>query len=439
MGVYGTTIITGATPVVNGTSGRILYNNSSAVGEATVTGTLGSVVLSTAPTLTGPVTISEAVGSSGLTITGATQTTSQPALNITQTWNAGAVTFTGLKFNVTDTASAVSSLLIDLQANGASNFKVRRGGGGNRTAVTVTDPAQGSFTFGLTGNANEMNVSGTVSCAANLSWGNGWYTLGGAGGSGVTSTWSTLNGNIALIPGTTNIVEQRNGTNAQTFNLGCTYTSSTSYEYLSLSCQSSVGHIGMTKGSGGGTARVLQIDYGGTTTSALTIPAAITGAVVIAGGSVGATTAITLGGATQTATSGTYIVTQTTGIFNPSSTSTMVAVQSYINPTINYSAGTPGAGSYEALKIAAVETALPTGTNYLIRASAGATGFTDKFLVRNNGAIYTADTTLLHTIAALTDGAAAATATMTNAPAAGNPTKWIPIDDNGTTRYIPAW
>lgn len=40
---------------------------------------------------------------------------------------------------------------------------------------------------------------------------------------------------------------------------------------------------------------------------------------------------------------------------------------------------------------------------------------------------------------ALTDGAAAATGTLTNAPAAGNPTKWIPIDDNGTTRYIPAW
>jgi len=29
--------------------------------------------------------------------------------------------------------------------------------------------------------------------------------------------------------------------------------------------------------------------------------------------------------------------------------------------------------------------------------------------------------------------------TLTNAPAAGNPTKWIPIDDNGTTRFIPAW
>ena len=34
---------------------------------------------------------------------------------------------------------------------------------------------------------------------------------------------------------------------------------------------------------------------------------------------------------------------------------------------------------------------------------------------------------------------AAATGTLTNAPAAGNPTKWIAIDDNGTTRYIPAW
>lgn len=40
---------------------------------------------------------------------------------------------------------------------------------------------------------------------------------------------------------------------------------------------------------------------------------------------------------------------------------------------------------------------------------------------------------------AFTDGAAAQTGTLTNAPAAGNPTKWIPINDNGTTRYIPAW
>lgn len=40
---------------------------------------------------------------------------------------------------------------------------------------------------------------------------------------------------------------------------------------------------------------------------------------------------------------------------------------------------------------------------------------------------------------ALTNGGAAAIGTLTNAPVAGNPTKWIGINDNGTTRYIPTW
>jgi hypothetical protein len=47
--------------------------------------------------------------------------------------------------------------------------------------------------------------------------------------------------------------------------------------------------------------------------------------------------------------------------------------------------------------------------------------------------------TLLRSSVALTNGAGASTGTLTNAPAAGNPTKWVPISDNGTTRYIPAW
>ena len=47
--------------------------------------------------------------------------------------------------------------------------------------------------------------------------------------------------------------------------------------------------------------------------------------------------------------------------------------------------------------------------------------------------------TLARSSVALTDGAAAAAGTLLNAPVAGNPTKWVPIDDNGTTRYVPAW
>lgn len=56
------------------------------------------------------------------------------------------------------------------------------------------------------------------------------------------------------------------------------------------------------------------------------------------------------------------------------------------------------------------------------------------------GTITTSATTFLHrTTGTLANGAAAQAGTLLNAPAAGNPTKWIPIDDNGTTRYIPAW
>lgn len=39
----------------------------------------------------------------------------------------------------------------------------------------------------------------------------------------------------------------------------------------------------------------------------------------------------------------------------------------------------------------------------------------------------------------LANGAGAASGTLTNAPSGGNPTKWIAINDNGTTRRIPAW
>lgn len=56
-----------------------------------------------------------------------------------------------------------------------------------------------------------------------------------------------------------------------------------------------------------------------------------------------------------------------------------------------------------------------------------------------SGGITHGSATLLTTTTALTNGAAAAAGTLTNAPTAGNPTKWVPINDNGTTRYIPAW
>jgi hypothetical protein len=39
----------------------------------------------------------------------------------------------------------------------------------------------------------------------------------------------------------------------------------------------------------------------------------------------------------------------------------------------------------------------------------------------------------------ITGGGTGNAPTLTAGPVAGNPTKWLPYDDNGTTRYIPSW
>jgi hypothetical protein len=56
-----------------------------------------------------------------------------------------------------------------------------------------------------------------------------------------------------------------------------------------------------------------------------------------------------------------------------------------------------------------------------------------------DGYFYHLDNVLFRGKVSLQDGTGAATATMTNSPVAGNPTKWIAISDNGVTRRIPAW
>jgi len=67
-------------------------------------------------------------------------------MNLAATWNAGGVAFTGVKMNITDTASAASSKLLDLQVGGASKFQVRKD-----AIVTVGDPTStgGLEVYGL--------------------------------------------------------------------------------------------------------------------------------------------------------------------------------------------------------------------------------------------------------------------------------------------------
>lgn len=99
---------------------------------------------------------------------------------------------------------------------------------------------------------------------------------------------------------------------------------------------------------------------------------------------------------------------------------------------LNNSAGLAAALSDETGTGLAVFNNSPTFVGPILGAATGTS-------LALTGGITTGTGTLHTSSVALTNGAGAAAGTLGNAPAAGNPTKWIAINDNGTTRYIPAW
>lgn len=60
----------------------------------------------------------------------------QPVLDLSQTWNNPATTFTGLRLNITDTNSNAASLLADFQVGGVSKFQFTKSAA---IGVTSTD------------------------------------------------------------------------------------------------------------------------------------------------------------------------------------------------------------------------------------------------------------------------------------------------------------
>lgn len=135
--------------------------------------------------------------SAGLTFDGTafavasgTITTSQPAVSATQTWNAGGVTFTAAKVNVTDTASATASLLLDLQVAASSKFSVSKAGNalvagtlGVTGATTLAGVTASSVTdSGLTsGRVTFASTAGLLADSANLTWNGSTLAVTGAG------------------------------------------------------------------------------------------------------------------------------------------------------------------------------------------------------------------------------------------------------------------
>src|SRR6266404_3961576 len=125
-GASGLTI--GTTTITSGTTTRFIYDLAGVVQE-----TVGFTWDST---------------NQAATLNPAAFTTSQSALKITPTWNNAGVAFAGvLLVNVTNTASANSSYLIDLQVNNVSFFSVNKAGtltltGGVTAASFTTSTGQ---------------------------------------------------------------------------------------------------------------------------------------------------------------------------------------------------------------------------------------------------------------------------------------------------------
>jgi len=195
-------------------------------------GTFSTTLQTVTPTANRTVSIPDATGTIGLVNgpTGSIQFNQAGALNgtsdfsTTLNWNNAATTFTGLKLNVTDTASAAGSNLLDLQSGGSSKF-------------TVDVAGQATFTTAIFS-------GGGVEKATNFFFGAG--------------------NDVRLYRDAAATLAQRNGTNAQTFRLYNTYTDASNFERTSITRDSSGLVIDAQKGGTGvDPTNLLDLQVGG--------------------------------------------------------------------------------------------------------------------------------------------------------------------------------
>jgi hypothetical protein len=155
------------------------------------TGT-GALVFANTPTLVTPV-LGVASGTR-LTLAAGSVAVSTPVLDISQTWNAGAVAFTAAKVNITDTTSAAGSLLLDLQVGGTSKFKVDKSGNWILAAAQLSVTNFSTLAFDGT-----LYFGGASGAASRAYAGNGFVVASNMayGFSSTTAANGTVDGGIS--------------------------------------------------------------------------------------------------------------------------------------------------------------------------------------------------------------------------------------------------
>jgi hypothetical protein len=260
-------------------------------GTTTFTGSISGTTLTVTAVASGTIQVGMGLTSSGTITTGTTITalgtgaggTGTYTVNLSQSRASATLTgthvFTALRLNASNTSSSSESMLADFQVGGSSVFSISRNNG-TTSKVTLRSIGGDSSDYGEIRQQGSDTIiqnfrTGTIylgAAPANLGTGGiliepasihprASQTLG-------TSSlgWPTLwmAGPIALTNDGAAALAQRNGTNAQTFNIYNTHTSATNHERGFLKWSSNVFQIGTEKGSGGGTARALEFQTDGT-------------------------------------------------------------------------------------------------------------------------------------------------------------------------------
>ena len=123
-----------------------------------------------------------------VTITQGTITTDNPILSATSTWNDGGVTFNGIKLDITNTASAAASKLIDLQIGSITQFSVTKTGDTQILGDLNIDGGD------VTSNTAALNLFNATVTTANV--------LGAATAIGIGSITGTVTINNPTVVGT---------------------------------------------------------------------------------------------------------------------------------------------------------------------------------------------------------------------------------------------
>jgi len=272
--------------------------DNAAVFTGSISGTTLTVTAMTSGTiLSGMELTSSGVITAGTTIASfGTGTGGVGTYNITPSQTRASATITGrpsftaLFANYTDTNSASTSLLLNLQTNGTPRFTVNKSG---NVACGTLDIAPGSLTAlacRFTGETNNGFYRRAANCLTFVNGGaNRFEISGSAVRLEVNQSFNWVSNDLTGSPDLTFVRDaadtlgQRRTTNPQRYNLYGTFTSGTNFErlFVDYNATALAFRIGTEKGSGspGGTARPLEFQTDGVTRMTI----AASGALTVAG------------------------------------------------------------------------------------------------------------------------------------------------------------